>query len=273
MAADPLIGDRVYTARSGLTRGLRRKGGYEFLPLPRRTTSEETFLQRLDLLNRTVYDIGGGRGRFTLFFARASGVNGRVITFEPNPVNYQSIVEQVALNGFSNVLVRQTGLGASAGTATLAFRPSDPGRGSVSEAIVRRTLSRSDAVTVTVEVDTLDHQIAALGLPSPEFIKIDVEGAEFGVLNGAAVTLSRHRPALFLELHGTDVQDKSRNARRIVQSLADMDYMVWHVESDRPVEVARAEEVREGHLFCHAQSADWGRRNETPESPSGDTDR
>ena len=80
-----LLKNRVYTSRSGLVKGLKRKGGVGFIP--RQLSLEEKFLMNLDINGQTIYDIGGNVGIFTMFFARSVGKKGKVITFEPNPWN------------------------------------------------------------------------------------------------------------------------------------------------------------------------------------------
>ena len=80
-----LVKNRIYTSRSGLTKGLKRKGGLGFIP--RQLSLEEKFLMNLDINGQTIYDIGGNVGIFTMFFARSVGKKGKVITFEPNHWN------------------------------------------------------------------------------------------------------------------------------------------------------------------------------------------
>src|ERR1700682_6385710 len=92
----------TYTIRHGLATGMRRKGGLGFLPVALRETAEERFLSSLNLAGKTVYDIGGFEGVLTLFFARKAN---SVITFEPNPRNYQRCADNVRLNALTNVRV------------------------------------------------------------------------------------------------------------------------------------------------------------------------
>ena len=82
----PLAKNHIYTSRSGLTKGLKQKGGLGFIP-KRPLTREEKFLLGLDINGQTIYDIGEHAGIFTMFFARSVGKKGKVITFEPNPWN------------------------------------------------------------------------------------------------------------------------------------------------------------------------------------------
>lgn len=78
----PLVKSRIYIDRSGLTKGLKRKGGLGFIP--RQLSIEEKFLLSLDINGQTIYDIGGACRHFHHFFTHSVGKNGKVITFEPN---------------------------------------------------------------------------------------------------------------------------------------------------------------------------------------------
>jgi len=77
---------------------------------------------RLDFKGKTVFDVGGYVGIHTLFFARATGEKGRVVTFEPNPRNYEELVYNVRLNGFDNVTTMQIGLGRRYGVGLYGCR-------------------------------------------------------------------------------------------------------------------------------------------------------
>jgi FkbM family methyltransferase len=164
----PLVADNVYTVRNGLARGLRRRGGLGFVPQFGAKSAEERFLEGLSLGGLTVFD---GRlvtrGIFTLFFARRVGPGGQVVTFEPNPRNFQKIAENVRLNGFSNVRLQQIALGSTPGRASLVFPSDETARGSIETRIADQIRQEKDVKTIDVRVDTLDHQIAS-GVPAPD---------------------------------------------------------------------------------------------------------
>jgi hypothetical protein len=61
-----LVKNCIYTSRSGLTKGLKRKGGLGFIP--RQPSLEEKFLLDLDINGQTTYDIGGGCRYFQFVF-------------------------------------------------------------------------------------------------------------------------------------------------------------------------------------------------------------
>jgi FkbM family methyltransferase len=247
--------NHVYVSNHGPAKGLKRRGGLSFLPgfVPRSTemAREEAFLERLNLTGQTVYDIGGDQGIYTLFFARKVGAQaGRVITFEPNPVSYEQILTNVRLNNFRHVDVRNVGLGERKGKLTFAFPGSDPGRGTADEKIKAQILREKGARAIDVDINTLDDEIVEAKLPPPAFAKIDVEGLEMSVLLGMKQTLLTHRPQLFIEIHGADVESKTRNIRQVVSYLLDCRYDIQHVETGAQITNDNAPDAKEGHLYC-----------------------
>jgi FkbM family methyltransferase len=247
----PAFGSRTYTVRRGLARGLKRRGGLGFVPRlwPSSVTREEQLLLSLDLRGQTVYDVGALEGIFTLFFARAVGETGRVVSFEPNPANYAAIVSNVQLNGFHHVEVRQLGLGASRGTAELIFPPWDPGLGSLDPEIQVSLRQAMSTRAIQVRLDSVDNQVAS-GLPAPHFVKIDAEGSERAILDGMRRTIETCKPAVFLEVHGSDGTRKLENAQQIVDFLTGHSYTIAHVETGSPIVSDSAHLAMEGHLYC-----------------------
>ena len=246
----PMLANRVYTVRHGLARGLKRRGGLGFVPQVGTPPAEEGFLQALDLAGRTVYDVGGYEGVFSLFFARQVGPAGRLVTFEPNPVNHAKIVANLALNGFRNVEIRRIAVGAAPGSATLVFPADETARGSLLTDIQDQIKQEKHVAAVEVDVDSIDHQIAG-GLPEPDFVKIDVEGLELEVLQGMSAVIARRHPALYIEIHGADMQRKLENATAVIEYLWLAGYAVRHVESGQNIDnAAKIPTARRGHLYC-----------------------
>jgi FkbM family methyltransferase len=244
-----LLKNYIYLVRHGIARGLKRRGGLGFIPfIPQ--TPEEEFLLNLDLSNQIIYDIGGYKGLYTIFFARAVGKKGRVITFEPHPENCSEILENVRLNELENVEVRRIALGKNKGEATLAFRHSEFATASLKGDIQAHILQEKGAKTIKVEIDTLDGQITTENLPRPDLIKIDVEGLEMDVLLGMKEMIRDYKPKLFLEIHGISIQSKIENALRVVKFLIANEYSIYHIESKETITSSNAQIAKEGHLYC-----------------------
>jgi len=246
----PLLASTTYTVRHGLAKGLKRKGGLGFFPFPSSLSKEERCLVGLNLSGATVYDVGGYEGIYTIFFARAVGVTGKVVTYEPNPINQDKIRKNIAVNNFHNVYLRPIGLGRARQREKLAYFASDPGTGSVEPRIKSKILQGGAADIVEVEIDSLDNEIVSQGLPKPDFIKVDVEGLEVDVLQGMSETLRKYKPALFIEMHGVDDPAKGENAHKVINILTDYKYTFHHVESGKTVTLENVFDAMRGHIYC-----------------------
>lgn len=139
-----------------------------------------------------VLDVGAHAGYYTVLSAVLTGSAGRVWAFEPDPVNARFLREHVRINGLANVTLEQAAVSDRNGVAHFAHGGGS-GTGHLDEQ------GALEVPTVRLDDFCERHGIA------PRAIKIDVEGAELGVLAGAAETLRSHRPVLFLSTHGADV--------------------------------------------------------------------
>ena len=137
-----------------------------------------------------LYDIGANAGYISLAAAKARP-DAQVIAFEP----LLALAEDVALaahrNGFDRLSVYNVALSSENGEAEL-FLPTQ----SVHASFVSR---EEGATLVKVPTVRLDDAVAAGLLPPPTVVKLDVEGAEMLVLEGAAETLRAHRPTICFE--------------------------------------------------------------------------
>lgn len=143
-----------------------------------------------------VLDIGANVGFFTLLAARRTGSQGAVVAFEPLPRNLAFLRRHLALNGVANVEVLPIALSSHSGTARFGSA-ANPAMGGLSL-----------AGDLEVQTDTLDELVASGGVSPPDFLKIDVEGAEYDVLTGASAVLTRHRPLILLSTHGYREQER-----------------------------------------------------------------
>ena len=192
------------------------------------------------------------QGILTLFFASKVGPDGHVVAFEPHPLNYRRVMENVELNRLSNVTVRSVAIRRESaelelvapGAALPDGRAQARGRGQDLESMGFTTQ------TFRVPVVFLDEAIAANSLPAPDLVKIDVEGLELDVLQGMSETIAARKPRLFVEIHGIGAEAKRANASRVVGFLADSGYEMLHVESYRPVDPSTSARAMEGHVYC-----------------------
>lgn len=144
-----------------------------------------------------VVDVGAHIGFYTLLFAKCAGPSGHIVSFEPLAVNFALLQENVRLNHLRNVdLFLEAVFSHSQGIVINV--PSDaanPGEASIQSIQGGRQL--------TVPTVTLDSFCNSSSF-QPDFIKIDVEGAEYEVLLGGQDVIGRYRPKMLIELHHFD---------------------------------------------------------------------
>jgi FkbM family methyltransferase len=142
------------------------------------------------------YDIGSDVGQFLIPVAKLLGGRGRVVGFEPHPGNYQRLMRNIALNHLTNATAFQLALGDRGGEIQIF------GTGGVATIVPRAAnQNKSSAAAIVVMIRGDDLRWMA-GLPVPQAVKVDVEGAEFAVLSGLKETLSSPVcDLLCLEMH------------------------------------------------------------------------
>jgi FkbM family methyltransferase len=142
-------------------------------------------------------DVGAHIGMYTVAAALVLRDRGRALAFEPNPEARRQLEANLALNGCTNVIVSSQAVSDRAGEAVLHVpSTSDPSYSSLGEGRF------AEGEPVAVETTTLDEAAVSRGL-TPAFVKVDVEGGELAVLDGATRTIEAHRPVLLVEV-GTE---------------------------------------------------------------------
>lgn len=234
---DAALGGYALLVRSGLTRvPLVRKSflslykfyKYNFEAGP--IDSLNKFVRPGDL----VIDVGANIGVFTLCFARWVGPQGEVIAIEPEDLNFSTMQSEVARSGFNDRV-----------TAVNAVCVEEPGE---------RRLARND-------VHPGDHKLALEGDGAPvqavsidqlletrpnkrvSLIKIDVQGAEVMVLQGALATLQKHSPALFVEIHEEGLAHFGTSSAELIQLLKGFGYTLNRLETQGRVTRQSEEEL------------------------------
>jgi len=144
----------------------------------------------------TALDVGANVGAYSLLLGQWVGASGAVFAFEPAATARDGLQRHIQLNALDGV-VRAVAAAVGAAPAKARFiLESTAGEGRLA------TAGDNGAATVEIPVTTIDEFCARERL-TPDFIKIDVEGAELEVLRGARQTIhrTRGRLALFVEMH------------------------------------------------------------------------
>src|SRR5437763_6128345 len=195
---------------SGNGRGLRVRFGESDLGALLKGHEPKIEHALLDLVREgdVFYDIGANIGWYSLLGARKTCA--LVVAFEPMVDNAAILRENAKVNGLP-ITVIPAAVTDVDGWASFELRGSLMGRlektDTAAQAERRERRARKGGLRhkglQPVPVVTLDSWLAATGQPPPTVVKLDVEGAEIGALRGMSQTLATAKPALLIEMHGT----------------------------------------------------------------------
>jgi FkbM family methyltransferase len=141
------------------------------------------------------YDVGANIGFFSLIAARCVGPSGRVFAFEPVERNIAALRRAIWRNQVRTIQLSSVAVSSSSGVDYLNVAH-HIGGATLDGFGVPPDLRRRDLVRTI----SIDDGISTCGWRPPTLVKIDVEGAELGVLRGMVGTISRHRPHLLIEV-------------------------------------------------------------------------
>jgi len=202
-----------FLARNDYMGGAEMHGGFEL--------AERAFVSRFLRAGMTVLDIGAHHGLYTLLASKRVGPSGRVFAFEPSPRERKALRWNIGLNHCKNVVIEGLALGNEEGQGSLyVVEGHETGCNSL------RPPALTDAtLPVSVRISSLDQWLSTHGVKTVDFIKLDVEGGELSVLQGAQRLLeSAPRPVILAEVQDIRTQPWGYRASEIVRYLSSRGY-------------------------------------------------
>lgn len=168
-----------------------------------------------------VLDIGGHLGYFSCIAGKLAN-NGSVHVFEVDPKCLNLISRNLKLNDLDNVLVHNLAISDSNGTVKIPqLENPNPG-------LTINSISSSNYIEV--ESVTIDDFLTQKKI-NPDFIKIDIEGAEWNALKGMKKTLEYKNVTILVEIHVDNLRDNfNTNYKEIIELLIDCGYSLKEIE-------------------------------------------
>ena len=157
------------------------------------------------------YDVGANVGYFSIEMAMRFGDAVEVVAFEPQKALAAAITSSTRLNGMNNVKVVQAIVGDAARWTELYVAPASIHASAVVDS------GRPNIGTVQTQMIAIDDLVEAEEIPPPDMVKMDVEGSEHLVFQGAHRTFRAHLPHIFLEYRSED--DPGMRIRHKVEQL------------------------------------------------------
>ena len=176
---------------------------------------ETDFVRNTIKNNEVVLDIGANIGYYTLILAKLVGDGGQVFCFEPEPNNFQKLKKNIEKNKYQNVVCENIAISNKNGEIQLYLSE---------RSIGQHKIYNSDAVSeksITVKTSSLDNYFKNNKLREKiSFIKIDIEGAEFFVLDGMQTILKNNKKLkILLEFDPNQIKDSGTTSNDLLNLL------------------------------------------------------
>jgi FkbM family methyltransferase len=173
-------------------------------------------------------DIGAHHGLYSVVASKRLGEDGTVVAFEPSAPEFRRLRLHLRLNKMHSVRAEPIALGAM--TSKRKFFQvisGDNTRGGL------RPPASSDRVSETsVETARLDDYVEGSRLGRVDVVKLDVEGGELEVLQGASSVIAKFRPTFICEVLDATTQTWGYNAREIVLTFQRFDFKLFEAQPD-----------------------------------------
>jgi FkbM family methyltransferase len=179
--------------------------------------AEIRFMRRKLRRGQVAVDIGCHKGAYTYWMRRSVGASGAVYAFEPQPKQVAYLREAFSAMRYDNVELVPVAVSDRTGQTTLHV----PAMSTHFASLETRSEERGARSELMVDVTTLDDFFeSSKQRRPPNFLKIDVEGHELSVLNGARRTLQQHHPIILVECEARHRSDHDvRPVFDLLQSL------------------------------------------------------
>ena len=165
-----------------------------------------------------VFDIGANIGVFSVY---ASAQAERVFAFEPEQSNFKQLLKNIELNDLKNIKTYKLAIGGHTGHINLSKGKFNKGASS--------TTYRVSDTTESVEICTFAEAVRKTDVKTIDFLKIDIEGGEYELLENIPKIMFENIEYIILEYHHV----KGRSHKDLVRLLEGVGYKVtvkysWH---------------------------------------------
>lgn len=169
-----------------------------------------------------VFDIGANIGLVSLAICNEEGV--KINAFEPGVRQFAMLQTNIVANNLFNKMHAYP-IAFSNKRDTITFHSSTEETGGGSGDGIRATSRVGETYTYRVESDTIDSWCLRYK-EIPDIMKIDTEGAEALILEGAQEIINKHHPVLFLEISPLNLSAYELSATDMIEKVTDLGYIL-----------------------------------------------
>jgi len=173
-------------------------------------------------------DVGAHVGQYTLLSSQAVGAGGRVFAFEPEPRNFERLITNIHLNGFTNVEAHNCAIADFVGESSFYLeQPLKKDNANWGVYSLHRKAEWMQYQEIQVSVTTLDSVLSSA--KRVDVIKVDVEGAELLVFRGAENILKKFHPVLIFEAEERNAQNFGYSTVDVKEYIRSLGYSLYRL--------------------------------------------
>ncbi len=176
-------------------------------------------------LGDVVIDVGANIGYFTVLFAELVGYYGRVYAFEPDPENFKILKKNIEVNKYENVVLINKAVLEKDGKLKLYLGKEDMGNHKIYSGDEKRAV-------IEIEGISLDNYFKDINVKI-DFIKIDVEGSEPGVISSGKELLRQSNIRIMTEYYPKLIKEYGYDYKKYLQDLLDLGFRVWDIQNKK----------------------------------------
>jgi FkbM family methyltransferase len=178
--------------------------------------------------NNTVYDLGANVGYFSLLASALIGKNGKVYSFEPIKQNFKLLANHIAINKADNIKVFEFAIADK--NKKIVFTNSE---NPFANTYINSSPMFDISPTIEIEGRSLDSLCFDDKLLPPDFIKMDIEGAEFDALKGAEKLIKQYHPIIYISTHDNHLKGVENLCREFLVQL-NYDMLLININEQTP---------------------------------------
>lgn len=219
-------------------------GGYEFFI--------SKLFEQFVYAGATVVDVGANIGIHSLKLGKLTGPSGTVYAFEPHPIIFQKLHQNITLNQMFCIKPVQLGLASKSGEFILhGFDENSSNQGTSFLTESSGVHENKSGQTYQVNVVTLDDFVESKQLDRVDLIKIDAEGFDLDVLMGSRKVITQFKPVIIFEYClSVDEKDKIKLFDQVQQLLLSLQYKLYVIKYNYLVEFNKNELQGNVRILC-----------------------
>lgn len=212
---------------------------------------EKAVMQHFLKPENVVFDVGANRGEWSqLALEKAPTI--RLFSFEPLPVVFENL--KMRFLSFDNVYPFNFAFSDEQGKATFYYYTQfSELSGFHDRPVLREVLGEqfSTPEAISVSLETLDYFCSSYSISGIDFLKIDTEGAEWKVLNGAKNLLMNHRIHFIQFEYGGCYIDSKTTLKQVIRFLTENHYVIFKIIPEGLIHISRWDASLENYEYSN----------------------